>query len=576
MINTSKDRRKSGKEKGVTPMKKHLRFLSVLLCILTALTLAAPALAEAGHGPLWIGDYTLTCWAPMNGNAAQYYESYAEHPFYLWMEEQTGVHVEFIHYSSEQMDQQLNLMMVSGNYYDMLINPWYNGGPQQAINDGVYADLNQFKDLMPHYFAGIEPGNEDSFAAWEWGSEKELYGLGKQTGWKDTLTTAQGQLWCVTQLWLDEIPSECGGLIRQDWLDEAELAVPETLDDLEKVLAVFKERGDDVIPMALGQNGIYESDMYLNSAFDLRSWYSQENGVVQVPCLVDDRAKDYLTLMNKWYEAGYIDPGFMSRDDEGIESLLLSDRLGVWPESYAGPEYYEALYTGSQNFDLTAMAAPRKTADQQLHMKQGYDSSAANFTIICGKSAPETQQVAARWLDTLFTKEAILRANYGVEGVDYTMVDGHPYYTEEFLNRFEDEKLADIYLCPNLTYYWSTRANLIRTVAEPTIAAQMTTISLDAQNGVIWGEHADREYEIGYVVFDDDGWQRMYDPYTEAITYCSAEFIKFIIGKNSLDNFEAYQQKGLDMGFREARDRMQEAYNVQHHLDKDYGMDLVK
>ncbi len=100
--------------------RKRLATIAVALVMMLSLV---PVLAESGHGPLWIEGAegkTLTWWVPIDGTSAQYMETWEDHPFFQWMEEQTGVHVEFIHPSIEQMEQQFNLMMNSNNYYDIL------------------------------------------------------------------------------------------------------------------------------------------------------------------------------------------------------------------------------------------------------------------------------------------------------------------------------------------------------------------------------------------------------------------------------------------------------------------------
>jgi trimethylamine:corrinoid methyltransferase-like protein len=82
-----------------------MRKLFSLLLILCMLLSAVPALAEEAKGDLWIGDYELSYWVPLSFIQAQHYTDLNEHPFFQWMEEQTGVHINFIHPSEEQMQQ---------------------------------------------------------------------------------------------------------------------------------------------------------------------------------------------------------------------------------------------------------------------------------------------------------------------------------------------------------------------------------------------------------------------------------------------------------------------------------------
>ena len=132
---------------------------------------------DSSHGPLWIegGEgVTLTYWIPMDYVCSEEYSSLSEHPFFKWMEDQTGVKVEFVHPSEEQMDVQFNMMLNSGNFCDLMFNPNYYDGSQAAVEDGIFADLNEFRKIMPNYFKALSC-NDGSFSAWEWGKEKDLY-----------------------------------------------------------------------------------------------------------------------------------------------------------------------------------------------------------------------------------------------------------------------------------------------------------------------------------------------------------------------------------------------------------------
>ena len=542
-------------------MRKTLSLLLALLMVLSII----PAMAEEDKGDLWIGDYELTYWIPIGATNAQHYTDMSEHPFYIWLEEQTGVHINFIHPSWEQMNQQFNLMMTNNDYYDLIYSIEYPDGPQASVNDGVFLDMNQFKDLMPDYYKAVTC-DDGTFADWEWGVEKPLYNVHPTARFSDRTLTAEGNMWCVTQVWTDDFPSENGGLIRQDWLDDANLPMPTTLEELEKVLAAFKARGEDIIPMSLDPLGYNSSSGFIVTAFDVYpAWWTVTGPEVDVHGFADPNFKEYLTLMNKWYDLGYIDPDFMNRDHEGLVSLFLNDRLGIMVDTWNFPDYIESLYSGAdEDFAVSAMPLTSKTADQQLKWKLHYDAAPTNYT--CVTSSCEIPEVAAQWLNTLYKKEVILRATYGEEGKSYVMEDGVPYFTDWYYNNpdgYSVSEIRELFLMPNSTGYCSTRAYAMQ---EPmTVEQQKTTISSTQNTYNIWDSNATFEKVIGYITFAGEGWGEMYDLYVEADTYAAPMVIKFITGEESLDNFDAYAQKVLDMGMREARDLTQVAYsNMQH------------
>lgn len=252
-------------------------------------------------------DVTLTYWMPMESLQAQVFSSLAEHPYYMWLEEETAVSIEFIHPTWEQTESQLTMMISSGDFYDMLYMPNYPGGPQAAIDEDAFIDLNPYLDeYMPDYKAAIMTG-DGSFAEWEWGAEKELYDLQAQRSFYNTLLTQSGALWNVSQIWTHSYPTDAGGVIRKDWLDEAGLDIPETLDEFAVVLEAFKQRGENIIPMNLSASGNNAMDGSFNSAFDLYpSFYTMnaDKTEAQAHAYTQDAYKDYLTLMNDWCSKG--------------------------------------------------------------------------------------------------------------------------------------------------------------------------------------------------------------------------------------------------------------------------------
>ena len=533
-----------------------MRKLFSLLLILCMLLSAVPALAEEAKGDLWIGDYELSYWVPLSFTQAQHYTDLNEHPFFQWMEEQTGVHINFVHPSEEQMQQQFNLMVTNNTFYDMMYNAQYADGYQASIDDGVFLDINQFEEIMPDYFEAVHC-DDGSYTAWEWGVEKDLYQVEANASHYKLATTPKGNLWCVTQVITDSYPCENGAIIRQDWLDEADLEAPTTIEELEKVLAAFKARGENVIPMSLGARGVNEASGYLAAAFDLYPyWWTLSGDQVDQQGYTTETFKEYLTLIHKWYDLGYIDPDFMNRNDEGLVSLFLTDRLGIMVDMWHTPGTITELYDGpDKDFAVTALEPVRKTEDQQLHWKLYYDTSPYNYT--CITSSCENPEVAAKWLNVLYTREGVLRATYGVEGESYVMEDGVPYYTDWFYNNPDGiivDDLRELYLMPNFTGLMSTRA---MSLSNATVATAKTEVSEWQQTCNIWGSHADYSKVIGTIQTEGNEWNEMYDMFVAAETYAAPMVIKFIIGDESLDEFDAYAQKTLDMGMAEAREIVQ-------------------
>lgn len=120
--------------------------------------------------------------------------------------------------------------------------------------------------------------------------------------------------------------------VRKDWLDEYGLEEPETLDDIENIARVFKEKkpaGNNTIPIAGPDknNGVYSS--FLNAgvancgfepvfaAYDAYPgyWVKQDDGTVVYGTNTENSRKAFERLAN-WYSEGLIDPEMGVRDNE--------------------------------------------------------------------------------------------------------------------------------------------------------------------------------------------------------------------------------------------------------------------
>ncbi|WP_200814955.1 extracellular solute-binding protein [Scatolibacter rhodanostii] len=136
--------------------------------------------------------------------------------------------------------------------------------------------------------------------------------------------------------------------IRKDWLDEYSLEVPKTLDDVENIAKVFKEKkpaGDQTIPLSgpdknerlyctflESSNNAHGLDPVF-SAYDVYPgyWLQDDKGEV-VYGSTDEKMKPALERLAKWYAEGYIDPEMGTRDSSGeaVNANQVGMFFGPW------------------------------------------------------------------------------------------------------------------------------------------------------------------------------------------------------------------------------------------------------
>ncbi|MDR2505224.1 MAG: extracellular solute-binding protein [Oscillospiraceae bacterium] len=551
-------------------MKRIIALCLTLVLMFTLLAAPIPAHTEAEADPYYIeggAGTTLTFWMPMNYYQSLYFQDMNEHPFFKFMEEKTGVHINFIHPAEEQAEQQLTLMVSSGNYYDLLMDAWYPGGPEAAVDDGAFLDLALYLDeYMPNYKAAATNA-DGSFSDWEWKpEEKELFQIKPEEPFMPVFTTVKGYVWCVGQVWNSQLEADSGPVIRKDWLDEAGLAMPETIDELEAVLEAFKQRG--VIPMTiepLGYSTSYFSNA-LTSAWNLDGMYASlepDGKTVSDHLFIQPAFRDYLAKLADWYAKGYIDPDFMNADEDTNASKMLSDELGVWMNFYGDPSYYAEYYVGDQAFNMEPMPLPRLSKDQTLRWHQKY--VVEPYTWITVSPTCKTPEIAAQWLDKWYLPESILRLSYGIEGETYEMADGVPMFLPEF---FTDEDVpADAAVQTKLWLsspgYYSYRSQLLQYNSGD--SSTLSPMNIASQ---VWSQNAEPTMRVPYTLFSDDDWGEMEEYIIEVYTYAEPMILKFITGQESLDKFDEFVQTCKDLGIEEATAMWQDAVNVALELQE--------
>lgn len=170
--------------------------------------------------PLTDTGYTFTCWTTYGPGMEDYLSQIGTFPVFQKAQEVTGVGIEFIPCDQSTQPEKLNLYVASGSMPDVMLamSSLYSTGGEGLINDEVAYDLNEFMDLMPNYEAYIDELDEKT---------------------RSNLYTDSGYLPAVLTLGAQE---NVGLNIRQDWLDELGMEIPETYDELEDVLLAFKDK----------------------------------------------------------------------------------------------------------------------------------------------------------------------------------------------------------------------------------------------------------------------------------------------------------------------------------------------
>lgn len=204
--------------------------LGVAICIAGTTFLTGCTSSEGGNTSVENMEFplkesvTLTYWMPLNASVSKNHSNMNDTKLYQELEKRTGVKMEFQHPPLGQEKEQFNLMVASNELpdiyeYDMLL---YQGGAQKALDDEIIIPLNKLMEKYAPNLTAVLKQNPE---------------------WDKNVKTDDGTYFTFPFIRGDDrLRVYAGAMLRQDWLDELGLSVPETISDWETVLTAFKEQ----------------------------------------------------------------------------------------------------------------------------------------------------------------------------------------------------------------------------------------------------------------------------------------------------------------------------------------------
>lgn len=173
---------------------------------------------------------TITIWHVLTGGNAQITNDLGEYAVIKDLEEKFNVNIEFVHPPIGQEQDNFAVMMAGNELPDMIfcggIDSYYPGGVEMAYADGLLFDYTEYinEEYTPNFYNLI---SNDEFL-------------------RRSVTDDQGRIVYLGAKICGSETSDfnySGLLIRQDYLDQAGLEVPQTIDDWTNMLQAFKDMG---------------------------------------------------------------------------------------------------------------------------------------------------------------------------------------------------------------------------------------------------------------------------------------------------------------------------------------------
>ena len=204
--------------------------------------------------------------------------------FYQFIEKEMNINLEVTKISGSE---QVSLMLADGDLPDIIIGGGF--GTADLMNLGAVEEM--FADLAPYI---TEKGTPNLY---------KLFNENPQ--YKAAVADQDGHIWSLGYI---NDTTDRGQIsrafINYEWLEDAGLETPKTLDEFVNMLHAFKKRGGDVVPMGGSWNSNNPSLILLNAFGYLTEdpqgfGISLRNGEVVLPVADREAYGEYLKLMNR-------------------------------------------------------------------------------------------------------------------------------------------------------------------------------------------------------------------------------------------------------------------------------------
>ena len=407
-------------------MKKMMRLVAILLCVFTLSTAAAGC---GNTGSDNSGATTLGTTA-QNDTSTTAGETKKEHiDVTIWghdlnfpegdrivkyVEDKFNVSMKFVSYPWGTYQEKLRTAIQAGEVPDMF--PSNGPGDTNTLYDQLYSEglLTDVTDLIDKYPNLKKAVNYDP----------------------DTLKFMKndGRLFGVPRTWNKDTTDRVI-FYRADWIKELGLQVPDTWDDVYKVLKAFK----DAKPDGQNQVGLSFNDPWwieqIVAGFTGVSGYYKDDSGKYISAAYHPKRKEAFKYLNKLYKEGLLDPECYVSKAERPKEYFVSGRSGMIYNASQYASCFPYFDETKKNFPDAEVKIldPVPASPDGVRAHVGIDSG--YFGMYCFNKSFKYTERMIEIMDYLASPEGNNLVRYGIEGIHYT-IDGD----KKVINTAECEK----------------------------------------------------------------------------------------------------------------------------------------
>ncbi len=322
-----------------------------------------------------------------------------DNDYIRYIEEQTGIDIEFINDTSSNYPQKLNTIMTSNNIPDgvMLMGDTQRTDLARFAEEELLLPLDSYIDQYPNLKENIKK------EAWD-------------------VTRFDGKIYGVPFQRYDSSPYMT--FLRRDWLEKLNID-PEkdlvTIEDWYQVLKRFVEEDpdgngqDDTYGLTATTSGTHFTNFtFLDSFGAAKAKYVDGE---LLPNYMLPEYKEWLKFMHKLYEEKILDPNFIVDDASTLWDKVTGGKYGGFLWFWGLTEYQ------SKGYDRKELVAVKPPVHKD-GSEASYVYSSPNRHMMAITTACENPEYLLKIWDWACSQEGGIFTFAGLEGKDYDLQDG--------------------------------------------------------------------------------------------------------------------------------------------------------
>ncbi|MGP0585326.1 extracellular solute-binding protein [Paenibacillus timonensis] len=450
------------------------------------------------------------------------------------------VEIEYNYIPSSEYDEKVKLMIASDDLTDFFVTPLFYDTTEMA-KQGQLLELAQYKDLMPNYMNYIS---------------KVKNGMKR-------VTDAEGKMYTFKETSTPRFPEDRGMLIqntsayRYDVFKSNNIKIPETLDEFYEAAKQLKTLYPDKYPVATKWNSL-RSLFSANHIRDDIFW----DGKKYVYGVLDDGYKDALQYANKLYSEKLLDPEYTIDTDDTLKRKALNGDNLMWlTQWFTTPGEYTRTANDGKIFAVSLYPDNPKYGKSWQEVVNG-NTPDLGWGAYGVSSKVKNPEELIKFIDYQYSDEMIQLNTWGIEGTTYTIGEnGVPTFVDSLKTAKDPWLEGDKYgmrasrnYNPGLQMVSDARAFVDFAATDYTVFdGKYEEVPIEKAPFLTSLPMPENEYVPSWlsepsIQLTGDESQRISEIMNPVKTFVTEEQAKFVAGKNSFDDWQAFIEKIHKMG----------------------------